>query len=226
MVLVRFDAKAHRLGVGLAGAPRVSLKVEVIGCEGIIWLLDDFDIYFATDSVLALRIAHLHPISIDELRPGGGGAIGAIIARRKFSHCISTDDVPRPGRVTVVTAQSILAHNVLLEGLAESYLPLLQLFRAVRALRTVRKAIPAGRGICSNGRSLKQLNIVLREDAADDTVTHVCTIKFPSRFSNDFIHVERASGDPRRLYKPIFELFIVCVLQIVPVIVGILFTDL
>ena len=80
----------------------------------------------------------------------------------------------------VVTAVSLLAHHVLLEGLAESYLPLLKLFLMVRALRTVRIAISADRGFSSNGRSLKHLNIVLREDAANDTVTHVCTFEFPS----------------------------------------------
>ena len=179
IVLVLFDSKGHRLRVGPAGAPRVSLKVEVIGRESTVGLLDDIDIYFATDSVPALRIAHRHPISIDELRPGGG-ALGAIIARRQSSHRISTDDVPSPGRVMVVTAVSLLAHNVLLEGLAESYLPLLKLFLMVGALRTVRIAISAERGFSFNGRSLKHLNIVLREDAANDTGTHVCTIEFPS----------------------------------------------
>ena len=82
IVLVLFNSKGHRLRVGPAGAPRVSIKVEVIGRESTVRLLDDIDIYFATDSVPALRIAHRHPISIDELRPVGGGALGAIIARR------------------------------------------------------------------------------------------------------------------------------------------------
>ena len=116
VLVVLFDTKGHRFRVGTARAPRVSLKVEVIGRNSTVWLLDDIDIYFAIDSNLA-RIAHLHPSSIDELRPPARRVARAIIAH---CHRISTDLEPR----VMATARRLLAVNILLEGLAESRLPL------------------------------------------------------------------------------------------------------
>ena len=126
----------------------------------------------------------------------------------------------------MATARRLLAFNILLEGLAEIRLPLLDLFLVVRALRTVRIAVSAYRRLISKCRSLKHLDIVLRKDTANDTVAQVCAIELPSRLPNDFIHIEWALCNPRCLYKPIFELFIVSILQIVPVIVSILIAAL